>query len=92
MPKFIKKPSQIEAREYTGKNAEEIMFWIGSNMTFKDERPVQLVKGQLFLKSPEGEYLVMPYDWIVKGESATLGVHFWPVKPDYFEENYQEVN
>ena len=31
-------------------------------------------------------------DWIMKGHSSKQGIHFWPVKPDYFDEHYERVD
>jgi len=39
----------------------------------------------------EGGHIVCPGDWIVEGYTTELGVHHWPVKPDYFAENYEKV-
>jgi hypothetical protein len=40
----------------------------------------------------EGEtQTAVTYDYIVKGHSEELGWHFWPVKPSYFEENYEKI-
>jgi hypothetical protein len=30
-------------------------------------------------------------DWVVQGTCPKRGIHFWPVKPEYFQENYEEV-
>ena len=44
------------------------------------------------LKTPEsgeGTQIASIGDCIIKGNSPELGDHFWPVKPDYFENAYQ---
>jgi hypothetical protein len=47
--------------------------------------------GGIFLKTPEsnGETQLASFgDFIVKAYSEKLGWHFYPVKPDYFYDNY----
>jgi len=44
-----------------------------------------------WIDTPEGGHIVCPGDWIVEGCTTKLGIHHWPVKPDYFAENYEKV-
>lgn len=51
--------------------------------------------GSVLLKTPEstGEtQMAVTGDYIMKGYTDLLGWHFWPIKPDYFELNYQQTN
>jgi hypothetical protein len=43
------------------------------------------------IDTPEGTHIVCVQDWIVQGHSDDMGVHYWPVKPDYFKTAYEEV-
>jgi hypothetical protein len=87
MPFYIKKSVKpIEANQLTELNREEVMEWCGGK-----KGP----DGSIWLKTPEsgeGSQIAVSGDFIVKGYTEELGWHFWPVKPSYFNENYQEVN
>jgi hypothetical protein len=86
MPFYIKKSVKpIEAKQLTEANRDKIMEWCSG---------LKGLDGGIRLKTPEsnGETQVANTgDYIVKGYSEQQGWHFWPVKPDYFEENYQEI-
>lgn len=86
MPFYIKKTIRpVEARELTDTNRSEIMGWCGG---------VEGPEGSIYLKTPEshGEtQMASVGDFIIKGYTEELGWHFWPVKPSYFNENYQRV-
>ena len=86
MPFYVKKTvSPVEARELTDTNRNEIIEWCSGS-----EGP----DGSVFLKTPEsgGETQIASLgDFIIKGYTEELGWHFWPVKPSYFKENYQQV-
>jgi len=50
-----------------------------------------IIKGGLDIKTLEGKITASVGDFIVKGYTDELGWHFWPVKPSYFNENYEKV-
>lgn len=89
MPFYLKKSVKpIEARQLkqSSQSQEEIMEWCGGKKG---------LDGSVQLKTPEsgeGTQIDVTGDYIVKGYTEELGWHFWPVKPSYFEENYQIVN
>lgn len=82
--KYIKKPIPIEANKFIP--------------LFDPFEPEQCFLGFKILQDKQGFYLTIPTpegnhradagDWIAKGYSSKLGFHYWPIKPDYFEENY----
>jgi hypothetical protein len=86
MPFYIKKSVKpIEAKQLTELNREELMEWCCGSKG---------LDGSIRLKTPESDgetQVAATGDFIVKGYSEDLGWHFWPVKPSYFNENYQEV-
>lgn len=84
--KYIKKPTVIEAIQWTGDNLSEIQRF------YKPDKI--LIGDQIHISTPEGYMLADKGDWIVRGYSSKLGIHYWPVKPDYFSENYEpyEIN
>jgi hypothetical protein len=84
---YIKKAVKpIEAKELKEGNQSEIMEWCGGKRG---------LDGGIWLKtteSGEGSQMAVCGDFIIKGYTEELGWHFWPVKPSYFNENYQKVS
>lgn len=83
---YVKKSVKpIEAKELTHTNQLEIMEWCCGKKG---------LDGSVKLKTPESEgqtQTAVSGDFIVKGYTEELGWHFWPVKPSYFNENYDKV-
>lgn len=86
MAYYIKKlVKPVEAKELTETNQLEIIEWC-SGLAGLD--------GSIRLKTPESEgetQTAKTGDFVVKGYSEELGWHFWPVKPSYFNESYEEI-
>lgn len=82
--KFKKRPVTTEAIQWLGNNLTEIESFCGNMLM---DRSVD----KLVISTLEGYLTVSLNDWIVRGFSSQQGVHFWPVKPDYFAEHYEEV-
>lgn len=86
MPFYVKKTNApIEGRQLTERNQAEIMKWCCGSKG---------LDGSVRLKTPESDgetQVAVTGDFIMKGYTDSLGWHFWPVKPDYFEQNYQQV-
>ena len=88
MPFYIKKSVKpIEAKELLSsiESQDELLEWCAGKKG---------LDGSIYLKTPEsnGEtQLAVTGDFILKGYTEELGWHFWPVKPSYFNENYQLV-
>lgn len=105
MAKYRKKPVVIEAIQLTEENILEVYRFINGENSVNlpsrlaeqrwDEYEWDLVQaGGMRLKTPEsdGETQKASFgDYVVKGHSEALGEHCWPVKPDYFEKNYELV-
>lgn len=86
MATYRKKPVVIDAEQwYPGKEVE------GCTYPAPD-KPASLIGEYGFCATAEGGLYVTPGDWILKGNSKDLGVHYWVNKPDYFNENYEAVN
>lgn len=87
MSKYRTKPGiEIEAIQFTGRNAFEIFRFLGhgpdvlGNMELKDtDSPT--------IKTLEGDMTAAPGDYIIKG---TRG-EFYPCKPDVFARKYEAV-
>ena len=70
MPKFRKRPVELEAVQYLGfiKNGEEIEIFLGR--AFESHLPS---KNQIAMRTPHGdEVLVNVGDWIVQGENGQM--------------------
>lgn len=78
MPKFRKKPIEIEAIQFAG-NFEELEKFVGGDAEFRD--------GQLVIATLEGAMHASPDDWIIRGVKG----EFYPCKPDIFEATYEAV-
>lgn len=82
MAQFRKKPVEVEARELTEDNVDDIVAWVKANGG-------QAAKGlwKVGIRTLEGIMHASIGDWIVKGVQD----EFWPVKPDIFEATYEPV-
>ena len=94
--KYRKKPVEIEAVQWNGKNHRE-MFNFLTNYEKVDEYMTtsgdnfyidhNKVKGGLIIKTLEGEHIASIGDFIIKGIKG----EFYPCKSDIFEKTYEEV-
>lgn len=81
--KYTKKPVTIDAMQYTGDNAADIMAWLGLEHTF-------VQNGELVIPTLEDgsdaqvKHMASVGDYIIRG---VLG-EFYPCKPDIFEMTY----
>lgn len=89
MPKFRKKPVVIEAIQWDGNNAGEILFWVGQHHDASSEAKLAYINeaDELKIRTLEGEYLASIGDFIIKGVKN----EFYPCKPDIFEATYDLV-
>lgn len=79
MPRFRKKPVEIEAIQYTGNNLKELIEFVGGSLR---------VRGNLVvIVTLEGDMIVSEFDWVIKG----INGEFYPCKPDIFEKTYEVV-
>ena len=80
MPRFRKKPVEIEAEQYTGIYDDRIKSFVTCQHEFV---PTEGIK----IATLEGVMTAKPYDWIVRGIKG----EFYPVAPDIFEATYDRV-
>ena len=79
MPNFRKKPVTIEARQWSGSNAVDLLDWI---------TPAARQEGStLIIPTLEGDHEASLGDWIIKGVKG----EFYPCKPDIFAATYEQV-
>lgn len=97
MAKFKKKPVEIEAVQYLGREND----WTPDNPVFT-ERPdwllkaltspgqtggVWLVGNELYVSTLEGSMIARIGDWMIRGVKGEV----YPCKPDIFEMTYDVV-
>jgi hypothetical protein len=73
---FRKKPVVIEARQWTGANAVDLLDWIAPEATQDG--------AILTIPTLEGDHEASLGDWIIKGVAG----EFYPCKPDIFATTY----
>ena len=90
--KYVKKPVEVEAVEWTGQNLEEIKQFVGDKLEYwYNDTAWEVGKGpvtiSIKIKTLEGEMLASIGDFIIKGVDG----EFYPCKPDIFQKTYEEV-
>jgi len=81
MPKYRKKPVVIEAMQYTGHNAVEVMAW--ANLP----EITEAFEGGIEIATLEGTMRAVPGDWVIRGVKGEM----YPCKPDIFAATYEPV-
>ena len=76
--RYIAKPCEIEAVEWTGKNAAEIL-------QFTNTENVNIVFGIPVISTFNGEMRADVGDYIIRG----LRGEYYPCKPDIFHKKYE---
>lgn len=79
MPRFRKRPVEIEAVRFTG-NFDEVERFVGGDAEFRN--------GELVVATLEGPLRASPGDWIIKGVEG----EFYPCKPDIFAKTYESAD
>ena len=77
MPKFRKKPVEIEAIQLQPDNMDAISDWCQGYAT--------LSRDCVIIPTLEGDMVASPGDWIIKGVKGEI----YPCKPDIFEATYE---
>lgn len=86
MPKFTKKPVEIEARQLIDdlRNHNEIANWINASGGHAE---VPFADPCIFIVTLEGRMRADIGDWVIRGVQG----EFYPCKPDIFEATYDAV-
>ena len=82
MAKYRKKPVEVEAVQWTGKNLKQIADFLG-----RWPFPRKYVPSQIAIERLEGTMHASVGDYIIKGVNG----EFYPCKPDIFEKTYERV-
>ncbi len=85
MAQFRKKPIVIEARQFTGINCIELLYWMGVDGV--DDCIEIHTTDHPVIHTLEGDMTAAPGDWIIKGIKG----EFYPCKPDIFDASYESV-
>ena len=82
MPKFRKKPVEIEAQRFDGENADDLCKWIGpAGWAGSDAVDGTVV----MIETLEGQMKAVAGDWIIRGVEG----EFYPCKPAIFAATYE---
>jgi hypothetical protein len=84
MPFYMKKPIQIEARQITNENVNELVSWSKSDIVY---RPDGTVSGMMVF-TLEGSMTASIGDYLIKGVRG----EFYFCAKDIFEETYYLYN
>jgi len=88
MPKFRKKPVEVEAIQWDGSNESFQQILQLQETSNRKVMPHENTLGVLIIPTLEGEMMANKNDWIIKGVSGEI----YPCKPDIFERTYDAVN
>ena len=92
--RYRKKPVEIEALQWTGKNDAEIEYFVGDflqgygdNLVCYIPRSNQYLSKLMYIRTLEGIMVASVGDYIIKGVQG----EFYSCKPEIFEQTYEEV-
>lgn len=91
--KAIKKPIEIEAIQWNGRNLDEIKEFVGNKLIYEIiDTAWKVGKGRPYIlmriKTIEGDMIVQDGDYIIKGVQG----EFYPCKQDIFEKTYDIIS
>jgi hypothetical protein len=79
MGRYVKRRVEIEARQWVGSNAVDLLSWI---------KPEARQEGSvLTIPTLEGDHEASLGDWVIKGVAG----EFYPCKPEIFEATYDPI-
>ncbi len=93
MPYFRKKPVVIEAVQWTGSNAEEVLSFALTHAVLRRKLGGETIPGvELVIETLEGAMTASPGDWIIKGVKGEFYPgEFYLCRPDIFDRTYEAV-
>lgn len=91
MRKYRKKPVEIEAIKYDGKNADDCIKFIENGQVIcwkkKEVFPYSKPEIRIMIETLEGVMQARPGDYIIRGVNG----EYYPCKPDIFEKTYEKT-
>lgn len=86
MPKFRKMPVVIDAVQFTGENAPDLINWMqGAHVAAIRSHHRDGARTCIEIETLEGTMTADPGDWIIRGVKGEL----YPCKPDIFAATYE---
>ena len=82
--KFISVPTEIDAMQFDGENADHIFNWVE---TLTNDAPCMTYDKSIWIETLEGTMRADKGDWIICG---TMG-EFYPCKDEAFKRKYKAV-
>jgi hypothetical protein len=89
--KYRKKPVEIEAIEWTGKNYDDIQTFTNGKVSYYEwfqYNESGINEDMLQIPTLEGKMHAKKGDYIIKGIKG----EFYPCKPDIFEQTYEKID
>lgn len=90
--RFRKKPVEIDAVQFTGENADEILRFVNdqepANVRATTTNEESDGTCEIYIETLEGNMLASAGDWIIKGVKG----EFYPCREDIFEATYEGVD
>lgn len=93
MPRYRKKPVEIEARQYPGHSIEgvgallDFEEWLEPIARQAGRWPLKYVGQSLIIPTLEGDHEAKPGDFIIQGVKGEI----YPCKPDIFAATYDTI-
>jgi len=84
MPRFRKKPVEVEAVQWTGSNINELWDVFSAENIYG---PTEKNPDWLIIATLEGDMRADVGDWIIQGVKGEL----YPCKPDIFDATYEAL-
>lgn len=83
MPKYRKKPVEIDAMQWNKGETDPLLIFMMSD----DIDDMCMIDGELMIHTLEGLMKVSDGDYVIKGIKGEI----YPCKPDIFEQTYEKV-
>jgi hypothetical protein len=90
MPKYRKKPVEIEAHQFTEENKDRVYNWANS-IQMNIQPSWENGKPCLIIPTLEGEMICSLGDYLIREPFPTDWRKIYPCKPDIFEKTYDPV-
>ena len=86
--KYRKKPVEVEAVQWTGRNLAEILDFCPTARYWYPQTHIEGCEDmRLIIPTLEGDHVANDGDFIIKGVKG----EFYPCKPDIFEQTYEAI-
>lgn len=90
MPRYRKRPVEVDAVRYDGTNRAEVAAFMGQGGRVEETKlpsPGRGIQDGLVIRTLEGDMTASVGDYVIRGVKG----EFYPCKPDIFTATYEEV-